>query len=348
MKIAVKDLRANPFRDLKNYPIDQSKVDALVASIKDTSFWDNLLCRKAPEEPGAFQLAYGEHRRRALLKAGVAEIDIPARNLSNTEMVKIMAHENQVEWGHNAITEQETIRVVVKAFGTGTIDLPTVPRDCPKTKLRAAPSFHPQGDVPQTSEERHYYTAGSLAKFLSGDKAGWPESKIEAILKTLATIEEGLVDTEQLRDLTTFQADKIAEQARRVAKETGDKTLAKNIGRNLAEGMRPMTGRKSGRGGVPRSIRQPVNYHNAKRMADEMMGSHRRKTEPKDIPPIERFAEALCKLIGEAFPSSRMEQKLEAVTQYREHLSASHRNALVRSLRNLAARATKLADKLES
>ena len=36
---------------------------------------------------------------------------------------------------------------------------------------------------------RKQHIPPTLSKFLGGDKAGWPESKIEAILSTLATIE---------------------------------------------------------------------------------------------------------------------------------------------------------------
>jgi hypothetical protein len=54
-------------------------------------------------------------------RAGVEEIDIPVRDLDDGTMMKIMAHENQSEWGHTAIVDQETIRVraVVIALGEG-------------------------------------------------------------------------------------------------------------------------------------------------------------------------------------------------------------------------------------
>ena len=92
MRIAVSDLNPNPFRDLKRYPIDQTKVDALVVSIKDTDFWDNLVARKCAD--GGYELAYGVHRLAALKKAGVKEVDIPVRKLDDTIMLKMMAHEN--------------------------------------------------------------------------------------------------------------------------------------------------------------------------------------------------------------------------------------------------------------
>ena len=47
MKVQVKDIKPNPFRNLSNYPIDQEKVETLLASIQDTGFWDNLVGKMA-------------------------------------------------------------------------------------------------------------------------------------------------------------------------------------------------------------------------------------------------------------------------------------------------------------
>ena len=59
MKIEVSKLRSNPFRNLERLPLDPEKVEALVHSIKDTSFWDNLIGR---ETAGGVEIAYGHHR----------------------------------------------------------------------------------------------------------------------------------------------------------------------------------------------------------------------------------------------------------------------------------------------
>jgi ParB-like chromosome segregation protein Spo0J len=84
MKIAVADLHPNPFRDLKRYPVKTDKVEALVHSIKDTTFWDNLLVRKAPND--GYEIAYGHNRLAALKTLRIDDIDVPVRQLSDTEM----------------------------------------------------------------------------------------------------------------------------------------------------------------------------------------------------------------------------------------------------------------------
>src|SRR5215475_1914233 len=118
MRIAVADLRPNPFRHLERYPIDRDKVDALKRSIKDTTFWDNLLVRKAN---GNFECAYGHHRLVALQELRVDYIDVPVRDLDDTVMAQIMAHENMEEWGHSSAVEQETVRAIIEGYAEGRI-----------------------------------------------------------------------------------------------------------------------------------------------------------------------------------------------------------------------------------
>jgi len=345
MRIAVTDLRPNPFRNLKNYPIDQSKVDALAQSIKDTEFWDNLLARRG--DNGAYELAYGVHRLQALKKSDIDEVDIPVRKLDDSTMVKIMAHENQVEWGSSSLIEQETIRTIVKALGEGKIELPKAVKGTSRGTVRRAPSFlvHADGDEDSERSESSY-TAGTISKFLGGEKAGWPDHKIETILATLAVVEKGLIEESDLAGLTTGQAGQVAIQARRVEKETGKAGLAKAIGKRLAHGMRSATGRP-GRGSPPKGRTQAITYHGAKRAADEMMGSHRRKTEPQKLPPIEKFADQVAHELLE-LPSERMKEKLEALIKYREHLRAQDRRLVAGALRGLAKRVAKYADRLEA
>ena len=51
MKIKIKDLTPNPFRDSEHYPIDQEKVESLKRSINKTGFWDNILAREKNGNP---------------------------------------------------------------------------------------------------------------------------------------------------------------------------------------------------------------------------------------------------------------------------------------------------------
>ena len=82
------------------------------------------------------------------------------RDLSDTKMAQIMAHENMKEWGASADVETETIRAIVQGYADGRIELPELPNNV--NKVRYAPS-----EGSPTSENLPY-TAETLAAFL-----GW-------------------------------------------------------------------------------------------------------------------------------------------------------------------------------
>lgn len=110
MKVKVKDLKPNPFRDLPHYPIDRRRVEILKNSIDSTGFWDNILGRK--NKDGEIEIAYGHHRLVALKEAlgPNAEVEINTRPLSDEDMLKIMANENETMFEHDPRVIIETVK----------------------------------------------------------------------------------------------------------------------------------------------------------------------------------------------------------------------------------------------
>lgn len=339
VRISLKDLRPNPFRNVAHYPIDRAKVDALKRSIKDTSFWDNLLARKAPGKPGLYEIAYGIHRLTALKELHVEHVEIPVRDLDDTTMVLIMAHENEEEWSATASVEQETIRTIVEAYGAGKIKLPKA--DNMARGLRYAPSFVPLSSGHQ-GDKSLSYTTTTLAKFL-----GWGEKKIEAILATLSTEEKGLIDREDSEGLTTHQADMVARQVRRVEQTIGKPDVAKAIGKRLAAGMRTATGRRPGVGGKPAGQHQAVTYHGARAAADEMMTPHLPR-KPKEYPPAGKAIPDLAKQIMDILQrEDPRSQKIAQVAAVKHELHEKDVAMLAGALKGLAKRALAAAESLQ-
>jgi len=178
MKVKIKDLESNPFRDMKSYPIDQQKVEALVASINQTGFWDNILARK---NNGKIEIAYGHHRLIALQKIfkGDDFVDIPIKPLSDANMLKIMANENMDEWKTNPTVIDETVKAT-KKFLEGH----------PEEKKKLSP----HGRTTLTG-------ARMIAAFL-----GWNEYKVQYSLERLGMIDEGIVEPEAVKILPTERA----------------------------------------------------------------------------------------------------------------------------------------------
>jgi len=113
MKVQIKDLYPNPYRDMDNYPINRDKVETLKASIKQTGFWDNIVARNMD---GKIQIAYGHHRLTALREALAwdTEVDIPIKDLPDSVMIQIMANENMEEYRTGPAIIDETVRVAKK------------------------------------------------------------------------------------------------------------------------------------------------------------------------------------------------------------------------------------------
>jgi len=109
MKIKIKDLKPNPFRDSEHYPIDQEKVESLKRSINKTGFWDNILARK---KNGNIEIAYGHHRLEALKQIYKLDdqVDIPIKDISDDDMLRIMLLENDEEYDSRPVPFNEGIK----------------------------------------------------------------------------------------------------------------------------------------------------------------------------------------------------------------------------------------------
>lgn len=106
--VKLDELNDNPHRDPNAYVYNETKILSLMESIGDTSFWENLLARQTKD--GRIELAYGHHRKQALIKlvaeglTQYEEIKINVRRdteLTNEMMLKIFAQENKDEWGED-------------------------------------------------------------------------------------------------------------------------------------------------------------------------------------------------------------------------------------------------------
>lgn len=336
MKIAVADLQPNPFRNLKNYPIDEAKVEALVRSIKDTTFWDNLLARKAPNGSDGFEIAYGHHRLKALKKARVDEIDIPVRKLDNTLMAQIMAHENLEEWSHSASIEQETVRSIIEAYGKGEINLPKPSKTA--NRMRFAPSFVVAEGSP-SGENLYPYTLETLADFL-----GWKHYKVETAINALALIESSVAKPETFQGLSTRQAKEVAEQATRILRQTNDPSRAKAVASGLASGFRQATGAKKTSSDSPRRTKD-VTIHSARTRADEMAGTKLAAYKAKKLPNFDQFVESFAGATGWYFENKR--HQWNAIVQHKEDMPAVAKRKLIAALQRLINEAQKYIDKLE-
>jgi len=192
MKVKLKDIKPNPWRYInKGYPIDPVKIDQLRNSIKRTGFWDNVLGRSVN---GGVEIAYGHHRLEALRKEFSAsyEINVIVRKLDDAEMLKIMAHENEMMDQMSPAVINETVRAA---------------RDFLEKESRAKnPDGHARQKKPR--KDGSIRQCDAIAKFLS-----WKTNRIEMALAAIHDIESGAIGK---REYESLKSQRTADDYRRL------------------------------------------------------------------------------------------------------------------------------------
>jgi ParB-like chromosome segregation protein Spo0J len=272
----------------------------------------------------------GHHRLAALRKVGIKEIDVPVRDLSDTDMAKIMAHENMQEWGSSAEIEQETIRAIIDGYAAGRIKMDMVANSA--KRVRYAPFFSEATEKTNDLNEGRpsfKYTAETLRKFL-----GWEIDKVKDTLNALAATEEELVDRSDYNELTTSQAEEVTRLTRLVEREVAKrqdaktaKAAAKRVAKKLADGMRKRT----------------ITIRDARKIVDDLIASYQAPTH-KPLPDAAKFIDGFVRSFMN-YPTEKMVNKLNSLYEVRADLPAEPRRSLAGSLRGAATRLNEWADK---
>jgi len=169
-KFALKDVRPNPYRDLKRFPVVPEKVEALKESYEATGYWENIEGR---EVDGLLELAYG-HNRFAALKAMYKpsdEFNFIVRNMSDSDMIQRMSRENNEAYRADVGGTIESVRAAVLALSEGKITRGNKPGQMPQVAEKTAYSYKKYAPsflsgVSDSKLLSHPYTALSVAVYL--------------------------------------------------------------------------------------------------------------------------------------------------------------------------------------
>jgi ParB family chromosome partitioning protein len=113
--VPIGQLHRNPDQPRKRF--DETELDELANSIKGRGLLQPILVRPIPGEKDAFQIVAGERRWRASQKAGLHEVPIVVRNLSDQEVVEIAIIENVQRADLNPIEEARGYQALIDQFG---------------------------------------------------------------------------------------------------------------------------------------------------------------------------------------------------------------------------------------
>ncbi len=208
--ILLSKVKDNPWRDKKRNPINEEQVERLKESIETTEeFWEGVYGR---EVAGGFvELAFGHHRLDAARAAGLMEIPITLRKLSDGDMLMRMARENMR--GELPVM-LEAVAATVRAFGEGKIELEAVAANMRKENLRYAPSFI-AGAIPPGGNA-HPYTAATIARFL-GSVYYKPSTK-QAQNSVVAAL--SILETEEMK-IEGFKLETLRKEERTLPRTEG-------------------------------------------------------------------------------------------------------------------------------
>jgi hypothetical protein len=175
---------------MDKYPILRNKVDALKASINQTSFWDNVLARPAPGQPGKVEIAYGHHRLTAVRELEIKEVDLIVKDLDDSTMLKIMANENLDDWKMSVSVVNETVSAA-KDFIEKTVKLAKSGQVRKNSELDSFCSLYSEKELNLINNG--HISASNIVRFLG---TNWQEHVISQALSVINGAKEKVIDRE--------------------------------------------------------------------------------------------------------------------------------------------------------
>ena len=112
--VPLPSLRPNPFQPRKDFR--EEDLEELAQSMRQLGFFGTLLARPVPDGSNTFEIAYGERRLRAAGLAGLTELPVYLRDLSDQEMLEIALAENVLRADLNPLEEAQGLREMMDLF----------------------------------------------------------------------------------------------------------------------------------------------------------------------------------------------------------------------------------------
>jgi len=333
MKVKIKNILPNPYRKFEHYPISRKKVDALKESFNRTTFWENIVGRKAGDK---VELAHGHHRLIALkeLYAQDTEVNIIVRNLTNAQMIQAMADENIGEWGSNADVSIETVLTVLQAYADGEIELPPFSVNTPPSQLAFAPSAI-CGKEPEAHGPRVSYSREQIAQFL-----GWGHRdtrRMKMVFMALEAIEQGFANHKDFENLSIRKAEEMASQMRQTA------NLAKKENKQDIDVKRDV--KRVGKA-IKKAYEDGAGSIDASSVA---LNARQAGTATSPVPPdISHFASRKAKQLHSIFsPNVRLGKELNEMIANKDFMSESAIHAVIVALDDLITTASNFKQALQ-
>lgn len=114
LRVAVSKLVANQFQPREHF--DEEKLEELTQSIKKSGVMQPIVVRSSKKFKGSFEIIAGERRFRASKRAGLEEVPVIVRELSDSESLEIAIIENIQRHDLNAVEEAQAYQRLLEEF----------------------------------------------------------------------------------------------------------------------------------------------------------------------------------------------------------------------------------------
>ncbi len=113
--LPISDLNRNKFQPRTNF--DESKLEELANSIKQSGVIQPIAVRDDIGDPGKFEIIAGERRWLAAQKAGLHKVPVVILNLSDSQTLEVAIVENIQRENLNVVEEAKAYNRLTKEFG---------------------------------------------------------------------------------------------------------------------------------------------------------------------------------------------------------------------------------------
>lgn len=113
--VAIDQLKGGRFNPRKDFREDE--LAELADSIRNKGLVQPIVARRDPANPASYEIVAGERRWRAAQKAGLHQVPVIVRDLSDKEVLELAIIENVQRADLNAIEEAGGYRDLIERFG---------------------------------------------------------------------------------------------------------------------------------------------------------------------------------------------------------------------------------------
>jgi len=109
MRVKLKDIEPNPHRNFHTNPLSEQRIEELRDSIRLTDWWENIVLRPHPKQPGKYEQAYGHHGLEAAKRESIETADLPVKQLDDIAMLRMMHLENATQRGNSPASIHDSV-----------------------------------------------------------------------------------------------------------------------------------------------------------------------------------------------------------------------------------------------